>query len=162
MHVDDAAKVTGAVRDSLLHGLLHSSPVWHLPRQLHSRPHHSLTFVSPGLLTATARPCFVAASFWCFNVTMMVKTSVSWHGCTCTGFKVEPQDRMEKVYSEIDTLWQVSSHTYCLHFVLLPHPQGLCSTIVFQTSANLPRCSFLEGTNWFGQTRLVLHMPTWS
>ena len=73
-----------------------------------------------------------------------MKTSVLWHGCMCTGFKVEPQDRMEKVYSEIDTLWQVHSHTYCLRFVFLPYPQGCCSTVVFQSSfCNFPAAALI-------------------
>lgn len=58
----------------------------------------------------------------------MVETSILRYGCACTGFKVEPQDRMEKVHSEIDTLWQVSSHNLSLGacpFIIL---SKLCST----------------------------------
>lgn len=37
-----------------------------------------------------------------------------------SGFKVEPQDRMDKVYTEIETLWQVLAYTHCLTLAVVP------------------------------------------
>ena len=38
----------------------------------------------------------------------------------CTGFKVEPEDRMQKVFSELDTLWQVCARHSTSYLVQQP------------------------------------------
>lgn len=67
------------------------------------------------------------------------------------GFKVEPQERMEKVFTEIDTLWQVSrttplsalvyvySNTLPVQSLCKPGCWHSCCSIVSSSSA-VPRC----------------------
>ncbi len=56
------------------------------------------------------------------------------------GFKVEPQERMEKVFTEIDTLWQVS-RTTPLSALVYAYSNMLSVQLLLQPGCWHKRCS---------------------